>query len=57
MGDLSPPMDPIPEVPPPEGWVIVTDCSCGELHLAPAESVPLEVSEYIDSDGVFHELP
>ena len=42
---------------PPEGWILVTDCSCGEHHLAPDDEGYQGHYEYIDSDGVAHELP
>ena len=56
-GDLSPPFPPMTGVPPPEGWILVTNCSCGEHHLAPDDEGYQGHYEYIDSDGVAHELP
>ena len=56
-GDLSPPFPPMTGVPPPEGWILVTDCSCGEHHLAPDDEGYQGHYEYIDSKGVAHELP
>lgn len=55
MSEMSPPISPMPEIPPPKGWILVTDCPCGEHHLAPDNEGYQACSDYIDSDGVFHE--
>lgn len=55
MSEMSPPISPMPEIPPPKGWILVTDCPCGEHHLAPDDEGYQACSDYIDSDGVFHE--